>query len=222
MSVCWMWRPLLQLLHPGVGEPHAVTLGWVNRGEWDELARGVSGQLAPWHTALLGEAPKDHGQATFGVVTRTAWSMTAWFTRCGPQWEWGWPTGRRLGRGELGRGLLRRLLKRAEHDDTCVPPRCSQKPLLPRGCLKIRWTGRPCLRGLTLLTRNPRPSPRVFPAAGTVAAGSALGWLPRPLQPPHCRAPVSPAGHPSPCPTPIPARTSVNRPLMLPLSESTG
>ena len=176
----------------------------MNRGEWAELGQGVSGQLAPRCTALLGEAPEDHGQATFGVVTRTAWSVTAWFTRSGPQWERGWPTGRRLGHGQLGRALLRRLLKRAERDDTCVPRRCSQKPLLPRGCFKIRWTGRPRPQGPTRLTRTPRPSPRVLPAAGTAAAGSALGRPPRPLQPPHCWAPVSPAGHPSPCPAPRP------------------
>lgn len=204
---------------PSVGKPHAATLGWVNRGEWDGLHR-VSVCGWPHGAQPSSEAREDHGKATSGVVPRTAWSVTAWFSRCGPRWERGWSTGRQLGPGELVRGVRRRLLKWAERF-TCVLQRCSQKPLLPRGCLKIRWTGRPRLWGLTLLTRTRGPCPV---CSQQQAHGRRLCTRPAPQASPAAslRAPISPGGHPSTCPAPAPAHTSVNRPLMPPVSESTG
>ena len=205
----------------GVGKPHTVTLGWVKRGEWDELAWGISVQLAPWHTAQLGEAREDHDKATFGVAPRTAWSVTACLV-CEVRPPVGAGVVHRAAAGawRAGQGCSKEALEMGRAFHLC-PAEMFPEASAAQGMPENQVDRKAPSVGSDTPHQDPRPSPSVLPAAGT--------WPQAPHQagPPGLSSGIAAGAHltrraPLNLPCPAPAHTSVNRPLMPPVSEPTG
>ena len=187
----------------GVGKPHTVTLGWVKRREWDELAWGVSVQLAPRRTAQLGEAREDHSKATFGVAPRTAWSVTDCLV-CEVRPPVGAGVVHRAAAGawRAGQGCSKEALEMGRAFHLC-PAEMFPEASAAQGMPENQVDRKAPSVGSDTPHQDPGPRPV---CSRQQARGRRLRTRPAPQASPAAslRAPISPGGHPSTCRAPPP------------------